>query len=114
MLKCSKRPVWGSHAGFQLQPDTATNAVIDSPTHKRGARARLAAPGRGATRGGVERAERKERNGRKKATHLHRGGMGRYQGCFWCSLAQQCYHTGKGAASIGTRLMAAAEHTLPY
>ena len=63
-----------------------------------------------ATRGGVERAERKE--GRRPPISI--GGMGRYQGSFWCSLAQQCYSTGKGAASVGTRLMAAAEHTLPY
>ena len=42
----------------------------EAMTH--GARARLAAPGRGATREGVERAERKERK-EGKATHFHRG-----------------------------------------
>jgi hypothetical protein len=38
-----------------------STALSGGASHTRGARARLAAPGRGATRGGVERAERKER-----------------------------------------------------
>ena len=63
--------------------------------------------------------EGRGRKGRKKGKEGRRppistGGMGRYQGGFWCSLAQQCYSTGKRAASIGTRLTAAAEHTLSY
>ena len=48
-----------------------STALSGGASHTRGARARLAAPGRGATRGGVERAERKERK-EGEATHSHR------------------------------------------
>jgi len=45
--------------------------------------------------------EGRGRKGRKRGKEGRRppisiGGMGRYQGSFWCSLAQQCYQPGKG------------------
>ena len=64
--------------------------------------------------GGSEgRGTKGRKEGMKKATHFDRG-MGRYQGSFRVSLAQQGYSTGKRAASVGTRLGVAAENTLPY
>ena len=44
-----------------LSPNPKPPMLDDRRPRTRGARARLAAPGRGATRGGVERAERNER-----------------------------------------------------
>ena len=64
--------------------------------------------------------EGRGRKGRKKGKEGRRppistGGMGRYQGGFRCSLAQAVLPAWKGGgASVGIRLMAAAEHTLPY
>ena len=70
-------------------------------------------PRPGGNEGGGRKGRKKGKEGRRPP--ISTGGMGRYQGCFWCSLAQAVLPAWKGgAASVGTRLMAAAEHTYPY
>ena len=63
--------------------------------------------------------EGRGRKGRKKGKEGGRppiptGGMGGIGGVSGVPSRKKCYSTGKRAASIGTRPMAAAEHTLSY
>ena len=76
-------------------PSTRTiHASNKRRPHTRGARARLAAPGRGATRGGVERAERKER--KEEGHPFPPGEWGGIRGVSGVPSRKQCYQPGKG------------------
>ena len=75
-------------------PIAARTVTTKASTHTRGARARLAAPGRGATRGGVERAERKER--KEEGHPFPPGEWGGIRGVSGVPSRKQCYQPGKG------------------